>query len=166
MTRVVAGRRSARAAAGRRPAREREVKVLAPNCGKPTVRRRITATVPLRPDGSSCAVQDVSVALLAVAIRVAAAHGGPARPICSAAASAARSAARSSRCRASTAVPRSTVTMAAARITAPRPSTQIEAEPRSDRQLTRPDPARWRPPRFRPPPPMAASSPAAASSGQ
>jgi hypothetical protein len=39
------------------------------------VRRRITATVPLRPAGSSWVVQDTSVAVFAAAIRVAAAHG-------------------------------------------------------------------------------------------
>jgi hypothetical protein len=134
---AVEASRSAEVMVGRRPARDCDVNVRAPSSGKPTVRRRVTATVPLRPDGSSLAVQDTRVAALAAAIREAAAHGWPARPICCAAASALRSAARSNRWRASTADPRTTVSMAAAMITAPSPSTQIVAEPRSDRQLTR-----------------------------
>jgi len=46
-----------------------------PTSGTGTVRRRITATVPLRPDGSSRAAQETSVVALAAAIRDAATHG-------------------------------------------------------------------------------------------
>lgn len=152
--------------AGWRAARDCDVNVRAPSSAKPTVRRTVTATVPLRPDGSSRAVQDTRVAALAAAIRDAAAHGWPPRPICCAADSAARSAARSSRCLASTADPRSTVSKAVPRTSAPKPSTQIVAEPRSERQLTRSRPARWRPRQSRRPPPTAASSPDAASAWQ
>jgi len=82
---------------GSRAARAPAVTTYAPSTGSRAVAVTRTTTVPDRPDGSRSVAQDCSRAPLRSVIRRAAAHGWPATPMPAAAASAARSAAASTR---------------------------------------------------------------------
>lgn len=127
--------RSVRAAdrtrGGSRPARDRPCNDRGPSSGNPIRPLSQTATVPLRPPGSRLATQRSSTARFALAIRPAAWHGSPPRPIWPAAASAARSASRCSRCRPRIAADWISTVRVTASTRATRPSSQIDAEPRS-----------------------------------
>ncbi len=118
-------------APGRRPARAVAVTVRPPITGSRTRARTTTATAPLRPSGPSDTRHEPSCAPLAAATVRAAAHSSTPTPMRPAPASAARSAADSARCRASTATVRMVTQPDTTSSRTQQARTQMPAEPQS-----------------------------------